>query len=188
MWTIRIARAADAAALSELAESTFRDAFGAQNTREDMDLHCQRSYRPEVQAAEIGDASLETFVAEDRGRLVGYAQVARRSQPACVPEPSAVELRRLYVRREHHGKGLAQELMEAVRTSAIATGSRLLWLGVWERNPRAIAFYRRCGFVEVGHQVFVLGTDPQRDLVMTLALLADDAVGTAPPRGDRVVD
>jgi ribosomal protein S18 acetylase RimI-like enzyme len=61
---------------------------------------------------------------------------------------------------------LAQELMRAATQHAQAAGARTLWLGVWERNPRAIAFYRKCGFAEVGTHTFVFGTDHQRDLVL----------------------
>jgi len=69
-----------------------------------------------------------------------------------------------------HGHGVAQELMTASIAEARRRRADAIWLGVWERNPRALAFYRRCGFVEVGDHVFPLGNDPQRDLVMVLAL------------------
>jgi ribosomal protein S18 acetylase RimI-like enzyme len=56
--------------------------------------------------------------------------------------------------------------MDAVVAAARSRGARTLWLGVWERNARGIAFYRKCGFRPAGTQTFVLGTDPQRDLVL----------------------
>lgn len=169
MWTIRPARAEDARALSELAERTFRDAFAAQNTPADMDLHCARAYSPEIQAREIRDPRIDLLVAEQDGGLVAFAQLRQLPSP-CVAARSPIELQRFYVRQEWHGRGLAQELMAASVREAKERDADVLWLGVWERNPRAIAFYRRCGFAEVGEQVFVLGSDPQRDLVMALPL------------------
>jgi len=162
--------AADAASLAELAERTFRDAFAALNTPENMDLHCAGAYAPAVQAAEIADPGIDTVVAESAGRLVAFAQTHLRSEaPACVTDSPAVELHRIYVDRAFHGTGLARDLMDHVLAVAAAEGAAAVWLGVWERNPRAIRFYERSGFAAVGDHVFVVGADPQRDLVMVRA-------------------
>jgi ribosomal protein S18 acetylase RimI-like enzyme len=75
-------------------------------------------------------------------------------------------VQRLYVDARYHGKGVAALLMDACIDAARRYDTKALWLGVWEHNPRAIAFYAKCGFVEVGEQVFPLGGDLQRDLVM----------------------
>ena len=170
-WTLRMAGAPDAAALSGLAERTFRDAFAATNTAADMDLHCAGAFSPALQAAEIADPDLHTLVAEAAGDLVAFAQLHLRPRsPASVAIAPAVELHRLYVERAFHGTGLARELMERVLELARCVGAAAIWLGVWEHNPRAIRFYRRFGFTEVGDHVFVVGTDPQRDLVMVRRL------------------
>jgi GNAT superfamily N-acetyltransferase len=172
-WIVRPAVAADAADLSELAERTFRDAFSALNTAENMDLHCASAFSPAAQAAEIANADIHTVVAESDGRLVAFAQVHLRSNsPGCVPVSPSVELRRIYVERSFHGTGLARDLMARVLAAAEAHGAAVVWLGVWERNPRAIRFYQGCGFSEVGDHVFVVGADPQRDLVMVRSLNA----------------
>jgi len=168
--TIRVAREGDAAALSALAERTFRDAFGASNRAADMDLHCARSYSPERQAAEIVDPLGTTVVAEHDGALVAYVQLHRGRSPGCVPHAPAVEIRRFYVLQAWHGARLARELMEDSVARAGAEGAAALWLGVWEHNPRAIRFYEKQGFTTVGEQAFVLGSDPQRDLVMVRPL------------------
>jgi diamine N-acetyltransferase len=166
-WTIRRAAAADAASLSELAERTFRDAFSSLNTAENMDLHCAGAFSPAMQAAEIADPGALTLVAEADGALVAFAQLHLQAPaPACVPASSAVELHRIYVTQRLHGTGLAGALMAAVLDRAGRRAAAGVWLGVWEHNPRAIRFYQRHGFVEVGDHVFVVGTDPQRDLVM----------------------
>ena len=164
---IRHAHARDATALSALAERTFRDTFAAMNTAANMDLHCSKVYSPARQAAEIADPGVVTLVADERGSLVAFAQLHLRGRtPPCVTASPAAELRRIYVDRARHGTGLAGRLLERVVAAAVEGGARALWLGVWEHNPRALRFYRRAGFVEVGEHVFVVGSDPQRDLVM----------------------
>ena len=80
--------------------------------------------------------------------------------------PDAYELHRFYVDRPSQGTGVAQRLMAAVQDAARAAGARHLWLGVWEHNPRAIRFYAKRGFVDVGSHDFVLGADRQTDRVM----------------------
>ena len=77
---------------------------------------------------------------------------------------------RLYVLREWIGRGVGRELMQACLNEARQAGFRTIWLGVWERNPRAQAFYRKWNFRVVGEHVFQLGSDPQRDLLMERAL------------------
>jgi diamine N-acetyltransferase len=72
--------------------------------------------------------------------------------------------------REWHGRGVSRPLMDAAIAEARARGGQRIWLGVWEENPRAIAFYRKCGFIEVGTQDFRLGNDLQRDRVMSMEL------------------
>jgi ribosomal protein S18 acetylase RimI-like enzyme len=84
-----------------------------------------------------------------------------------------VELRRFYVDRSYQGRGVAQVLMRAAEDAARQLGGRTFWLGVWERNLRAIAFYAKCGFVDTGTQVFVLGSDVQTDRVMAKPLTTD---------------
>ena len=166
MWVIRRAVGADAAGLAVLAERTFRAAFEADNTAADMAAHVAGSYGPALQATEIADPGRTTLVAEAAGALVAYAQLRPGDAPSCVAGPSPLELQRFYVDAAWHGRGLAQALMAAVLEAADAAGASTVWLGVWERNPRAIAFYRKAGFAEVGAQGFLVGSDLQRDLVM----------------------
>jgi ribosomal protein S18 acetylase RimI-like enzyme len=179
---IRTAMDADAGPLSTLAERTFRAAFGAANAAADMDLHCARAYGREVQAGEIANRGLVTLVAEEAGELLAYAQLRLGPPPPSVTATRALEILRFYVDEPWHGTGLAQALMTAIVERAAASDCDALWLGVWEHNPRAIRFYGRQGFVEVGEQPFVLGSDPQRDLVM-MRILEHEArpgAGTRP--------
>lgn len=163
---IRKANRSDAGPLSRLAEATFRSTFGAVNAGEDMDLHCRASYSEAIQSGEIDSPDRLTLLCEGDEGLVGFAQLRWDGVPDCVTAPSPGEIQRLYVADAWHGKGIAQCLMDACIEALRARGSDVAWLGVWECNPRAISFYRKCGFVEVGHHVFPLGNDPQRDIVM----------------------
>lgn len=163
---VRVAEPSDAQRLADLAERTFRDTFGGSNTKADMDLHCRTSYGAAIQLAEILNPEMVTLVCEEGADLVGFAQLRWGKAPDCVSAKAPGEIQRLYVLERRHGKGIAQSLMSACMAQLRKRASDAVWLGVWERNPRAISFYKKSGFVEVGHHVFPLGTDPQRDIIM----------------------
>jgi ribosomal protein S18 acetylase RimI-like enzyme len=170
---IRPARPDDAVALAELAARTFRDAFGSQNDPADLALHVARHYTTDHMGAEIADPATTTLLAVVDDRLAGYAQLFDR--PAPVPPPEGVVgagrmLHRFYFDQAWIGRGLAQPLMGAVKADAVRRGAAFLWLTVWERNPRAIAFYRKCGFTVAGRTTFEVGNDRQQDWVMTCPL------------------
>jgi diamine N-acetyltransferase len=166
MYTLRRARALDANALAELAERTFRETFSAVNTPENMALHCSASFGPAIQAREISDPAIVTTVAESDRQLVGFTQLRLLHSSKAVSFGRPAEIHRIYVARELHGKGLAQELMDHALAESAREGCDGVWLGVWEKNPRALAFYRKYGFRAVGEHSFSLGRDLQRDIVM----------------------
>jgi ribosomal protein S18 acetylase RimI-like enzyme len=167
---IRQATEADAAALAALAERTFRETFAQINRAEDMDVHCRNSYGDSIQGAEIRDPHRTTLVCHVRDSLIAYGQLRWASAPSCVVATRPAEVQRLYVDAAWHGKGVAQALMASLLHTAITGGADVAWLGVWEKNPRAISFYAKSGFAIVGDHVFVLGNDPQRDLVLAKRL------------------
>ena len=175
--TIRVCPAtlADAAPLSRLGATTFRETFEGENTPEDMARYLAEAFTPGKQAAEIGDPSGIVLLAERRetsgeAELVGYAHLVAGPPPAAVQGPDPLEIKRLYVARAWHGQGVAQALMDAAIDAARAWGAGTLWLGVWERNPRAVAFYAKYGFARVGEHTFVLGADAQTDWLLARSL------------------
>lgn len=170
MTTIRLATSNDAEALAHLAERTFREAFVAQNSPSDIDLHCVRNFSASIQRREIRDPDCVTIVADLGGELIAFAQIRLHSPKQCVGAEHPSELRRLYVSKEWHGRGIAHDVMHEVMAATARSGADFLWLGVWEHNPKAIAFYRKYGFTVVGEHVFQVGADPQRDLVMAVAI------------------
>lgn len=171
MPSIRPANPDDALALARLAERTFRDTFGAENAAADMDSHCTTHFGEEIQRAEIHDGNSLTLLAEDDGGLVAFAQVWVHSPKPLLTAARPAKLHRLYLAKEWHGQGLAHDVMHAVLEAARLREADALWLSVWERNPRAIAFYRKFGFDVVGEQIFQVGSDPQRDLVMSVKIV-----------------
>lgn len=167
---LRIGDEGDATALAALAARTFQEAFAADNRPEDMALHLARAYGPAQQRRELADSGITTLLAEADGALASYAQLRVGVTPDGVTGPSPIELWRFYVAASWHGRGVAQALMGRVEREAWHRGGRTLWLGVWERNARAMAFYRKTGFQDVGSQPFLLGTDPQTDRIMVRQL------------------
>jgi GNAT superfamily N-acetyltransferase len=167
---IRIALVADAAVVADLARRTFYETFAATNNPADMDLHLAQAYGIDQQTRELTDRDITTLLVEEGGRAIAYAQVRGDHVPECVTGPDPIELWRFYVDRDWHGRGIAQPLMDRVRSEARRRGAKTLWLGVWERNDRARAFYAKCGFADAGEHIFLFGTDPQTDRVMVTAL------------------
>ncbi len=161
----------DAAALAEFAARTFAEAFGAATAPADMAGHLAGTYRPDLQAAELADPDVVTLLAMRGERIVGYAQVRRNAAPpACVDAPDPVEIQRFYADGSVRGTGLAAQLMHRALQAAVELGGRHAWLGVWEHNARAIAFYRKAGFEEIGLTVYVVGSDAQTDRVLLAPL------------------
>jgi diamine N-acetyltransferase len=167
---IRFATRADAEALARLGEQTFRDTFAADNNPDDLQAFLAATFAPALQLRELEDASRTFLVAEAGGTLVAYAQLVRGAVPECVNDADAVEVLRFYVARSWHGTGLAQRLMERCLTHIRDSGARTVYLGVWERNVRAIRFYEAQGYRVVGTHVFMVGSDPQTDLYLARTL------------------
>ena len=168
---IRPATLGDAPALSRLGATTFREAFETENAPEDMARYVGEAFTPDRQAGEIADQNGTVLLAEHwtdpaDAELVGYAHLRWAPVPEPVRGASPVELKRLYVLGAWHGRGVAQALMDAVIGAARAGGAQTLWLGVWERNQRAVAFYAKYGFSRVGEHTFMLGDDSQTDWLL----------------------
>ena len=168
--TARRATLADVPALTAFGRRIFAATFGPDNRPDDLQAYLDNAYVVSRQEAEVADAAVDTLVIERDGALAAFAQLRAAPPPAAVVGPEPLELWRFYVDAPWHGKGVARQLMDDVERVAQGRGARTLWLGVWERNVRAQAFYRKHGFTVVGSQIFFVGADAQRDLVMAKAL------------------
>ena len=168
--TIRLGTLEDAALLAELGARTFSDTFAADNTPEDLAVYLAANFNVAEQTAELEDPGSTFLIAEVDGRAAGYAKLRDGEPEQGVAGANPIELVRLYVSREWLGRGIGEQLMRACIDAAQHAGHETLWLGVWERNARAQAFYRKWNFRTVGEHMFELGSDLQRDLVMERAL------------------
>ena len=168
--TIRRGIREDAVLLSELGARTFSDTFAVDNTPEDMAAYVSTSFSVQQQTVELEDPASTFLIAEVNGHAAGYAMLHDGPPEKDVEGANPVELVRLYVSREWLGRGVGEQLMRACMDEARQAGHETLWLGVWERNARAQAFYRKWNFRTVGEHIFRLGSDLQRDLLMERAL------------------
>lgn len=167
---IRPATADDAAAISMFAAAAFADAFGAQNEPENLALHLEQTYSPQRQSAEMTAPGACYLLAMDGDRLAGFGYIEQGLSLPAVTGPAPCEVRRFYVGREWHGRGVAQSLMAALVAAARRGGARTLWLSTWELAAQARAFYAKTGFTDVGSTVFVVGNDRQTDRILVLDL------------------
>jgi ribosomal protein S18 acetylase RimI-like enzyme len=163
---IRRASPSDAATLAAFGAAAFTDTFAAENTPGDMAAYLATSFGEGIQRAELADARRTVLLSELGGEAVGYAVLREAHAPECVGDPEAIEIERLYASAHLIGRGIGAALMQRCLDEARERARRTIWLGVWERNARAIAFYVRWGFVDVGSQEFLLGADRQTDRVM----------------------
>ena len=168
--TIRRGTVEDAGLLSELAARTFSETFAADNTPEDLAEYVATSFNIARLTSELEDPASTFLIAEVDGNAAGYARLHDGEPEKCIEGANPVELVRLYVLREWLGRGVGEQLMRACLDAARQAAHKTVWLGVWERNARAQAFYRKWNFRTVGEHVFPLGSDLQRDIVMERAL------------------
>lgn len=170
-YALRDATVADAARLAEFGARTFYESFAADNAAENMRRHLESAFSSATQLAEIRNPDIDTLIMTDGvSRWLGFAQLRVGRISDGVPREGSIELWRFYIDQPWHGKGVAAGLVAGAKQRARRRGATTMWLGVWEHNVRAQAFYRKHGFSRVGNQVFVVGGDPQTDHVMLCRL------------------
>jgi ribosomal protein S18 acetylase RimI-like enzyme len=167
---IRYGTTDDANMLAEFGAKAFYDSFAKDNSEENMRLHLKRTYSPEIQLSELTNPDAIFLIAEIEGEAAGYVKINLNNRDNSVKGIKTVEIERIYAAQEQIGKGIGKSLMQASIQEARRRGYDSLWLGVWEENRRAIEFYKKWGFKEVGTHVFMLGDDQQRDYIMELRL------------------
>ena len=162
----RPARPDDAALLTEIAASTFRETFEAANAPEDFAAYMAAAFGEPIQRAELEDPDTTVFFAQRGEETVGYVMLRESRAPTSIEPDDALQIARLYARQRALGSGVGAALMQRALSEAAARGKDAVWLSVWEHNERAIQFYESWGFHRAGTQPFLVGTDLQTDHVM----------------------
>ena len=156
----------DVAELTVLARQTFYDTFTGTCTEEDMQSFLEQYFNEVQLSIELNNPDTYCFFAEADGVPVAYLHFMEEySNFPLMKKWKALELKRIYVLKEFHGKGIAQKLMDVILTFAKGNNYEVVWLGVWEHNIRAQKFYEKYGFVNSGHtHDFPIGNTPQTDI------------------------
>ncbi len=163
--SIQHAEPADAAALAELAEKTFRAAFAQLISKENFESYVARSFNEDQIKSELFDSACTFFIAKLREKWVGYAKLYRSPPPDCIRKLPAIELARLYCLQQYLGHGIGDALVDACIGYARRKAFKSIWLGSWKENHRANAFYEKMQFEVLGHKTFAVGSDIQEDYV-----------------------
>ena len=154
--TFRPAAPADALCLGVLSTQVFLDTYAPQGVRPAVAREALARHSVAVYEALLAEPGVTILVAERAGHLVGFSQVADGAGHESVPAPAASELRRLYVQEPFTGRGVGRDLLRHAEKAAAARGAHMLWLTAWEGNARALRFYPRCGYEDLGGTFYTI--------------------------------
>jgi GNAT superfamily N-acetyltransferase len=163
---ITTATAGDISLLTALGRVTFEQTFARDNTVSDMQQYLMQNFNEARITEELADPSSNFILAFVEDEPAGYAKIKESRIPPGVSDTPALEIERIYARQEFLGKKIGKALMEYCLAFAVDNGYEMVWLGVWEKNHRAIQFYEKWGFTVFGSHLFMLGSDAQTDLLM----------------------
>jgi ribosomal protein S18 acetylase RimI-like enzyme len=169
---IRPAVPADAQDLATLGARLWRETYTGLIPAPDLEAYLAEAFGPDQQAEELADPACRTLLLAEGGALLGYAWLRAGATEVAVPFETPMEVARFYVDRALHGRGAAQALMAAVLAHAGQGGHDGVWLQVWDQNPRALRFYAKAGFTDVGGTVFLVGSMTYRDRLLAHRLMA----------------
>lgn len=160
----------DLGLLRKIACDTFYETFSAYNTDEDMQHYLENDFSKEKLQSELNNPESEFYFARIGDGITGYLKVNTGNAQTEQQAGNTLEIERIYVSSQFHGKQVGQLLCEKAIGLARNKHADFIWLGVWENNPRAIRFYEKNGFVPFGKHLFRLGDDEQTDVLMKLDL------------------
>ncbi len=161
------------AQLQKIGRQTFYETFSAGNTGEDMTIYLEEEFSVGKLTSELSDSNSEFYFAILDNNVIGYLKLNFGQSQTELQEENALEIERIYVLNEFHGKNIGQLLYDKAIQIAKQKRADYIWLGVWEKNPRAINFYKKNGFVEFDKHIFKLGNDEQTDIMMKHELKTD---------------
>lgn len=156
--------------LQEIGRKTFSETFSENNTEESMNEYLESSFSTEKLTTELNDKNSEFYFAKINDEAIGYLKLNMGSSQTEIKDDNALEIERIYVSKDFHGKKVGQILYEKAIEIASHKKVDYVWLGVWEKNLRAINFYQKNGFIEFDKHIFRLGNEEQTDIMMKLNL------------------
>ena len=156
--------------LQKIGRQTFYETFSAGNTEENMKKYLSEEFSIAKLTTELNDKNAEIYFATFDNSVIGYLKLNFGQSQTELQDDKALEIERIYVLKDFHGKNVGQLLYNKAIQVARQKNADYVWLGVWEENPRAINFYKKNGFVEFDKHVFKLGNDEQTDIMMKLKL------------------
>ena len=160
----------DLETLKDIGKLTFVETFASVNSQENMTKYLENAFSTEKLKTELTDKNSEFYFAELEGKVIGYLKVNVGDSQTELKINNALEIERIYVLKEFHGKKVGQFLYDKALELAKEKYVEHVWLGVWEENHRAISFYEKNGFVPFDKHIFKLGNDEQTDIMMKLKL------------------
>ena len=153
-------------ALQVISTRTFSETFTEHNTEEDMNNYIESSFNLANLKSQLSNVNSKFYFALEGEHVVGYLKVNWGVAQTELQDPTSLEVERIYVLKSHHGKNVGVALYEKAVMVAKAFNFEFIWLGVWEKNERAIHFYKKNGLVEFDKHLFKLGNDVQTDILM----------------------
>ncbi len=156
--------------LQKISRQTFQETFSESNSEENMRSYLEEGFSNEKLTAEINDKNSIFYFASLENNIIGYLKINFGESQTELKNSKALEIERIYVSKEFHGKRVGQLLYDKAIKIAEQKNFEYVWLGVWEENPRAISFYKKNGFIEFDKHIFRLGDDEQTDIMMKLKL------------------
>lgn len=156
--------------LQKISRETFFETYSKLNTEENMKKYLEENFALETLTSELDNSNSEFYFALRGGDVIGYLKLNFGASQTDLKDNKSVEIERIYVLRAFHGNNVGHMLYEKAIQVAKQIKADYVWLGVWEENAKAIAFYKKHGFVEFDKHIFKLGDDEQTDFMMKLEL------------------
>ncbi len=153
--------------LQAISRETFTETFQEQNSPEHLHAYLEKAYNQEQLALELENPESRFYFICSDEEVAGYLKINVGKAQSEKMGADSLEVERIYVKKKFHKKGLGKLLLEKAFDVAAELEKKKVWLGVWEHNENAIAFYKKKGFVQTGAHPFYMGDDKQIDLIMT---------------------
>lgn len=168
--TIKKCTLDDVVELQAVSKETFTETFQEQNSPEHLNAYLERAYNLEQLECEIANPSSHFYFVLYDQQVAGYLKINTGNAQSEEMGEDSLEVERIYVKKDFQKHGLGKKLLNKAMEMALELNKSKVWLGVWEENDNAIAFYQKKGFVQTGAHSFFMGDDEQIDLIMTKSL------------------